>query len=33
MERKPIRLSGTSYAVLALVAEIGEATPTTSSRR
>ncbi len=27
MERKPIRLSGTSYAVLALVAEIGEATP------
>jgi PadR family transcriptional regulator, regulatory protein AphA len=27
MERKPIRLSGTSYAVLALLAEIGEATP------
>ncbi|MDW5593709.1 helix-turn-helix transcriptional regulator [Conexibacter stalactiti] len=27
MEHKPIKLSGTSYAVLALLANIGEATP------
>lgn len=27
MERKPIKLSGTSYAVLALIAGLGEATP------
>lgn len=27
MERKPIRLSGTSYAVLALIGYLGEATP------
>jgi DNA-binding PadR family transcriptional regulator len=27
MERKSIRLSGTSYAVLALLAELGESTP------
>ncbi|HEY4281008.1 MAG TPA: PadR family transcriptional regulator [Conexibacter sp.] len=27
MERKPIRLSGTSYAVLALLSHLGESTP------